>query len=595
MCIRDREKARLMETIEELNNKLRKSKGTLEEEIALKERAEAELAEKRKKFQEISNALVNAQGENSQMANEIQTLTREVEKKEESLRTEGRKSRTLQRELEDLKSEIAIDETQKKEFAKNQKEIIETLKRENKSLSDRIIEVTKIEGEKLEREINEHFETKSKLKLAENTIQGLKFDLENQGNNGSRLRSQINEIEGVVQELREKNAKLEKSVNGLAEERQELARVVEKKEKSIQGLKNMFNNSVIAKCTRVRKDLESLKDQVKGIFETNVKAQRERLRDSYEELKDLWRAHLLREKDSIIDYSNRELHENLRGLKEKFINTERQIRMEFDARFHEQEKVIEFLKENKERLENEVHQSEKENHGLRKNIESLQNEMNELQRELGGLRQESETLRQRAEVNEGDSRQVIGKYQNELKSLKHQLVMKENGWVEERNDMQHQFRTEANNLVRAVELLKESNARNMSEMESKLREVEKQYEAEIGDLKTKFQAKINNFKYTLATLEQNEDDLRSKNLRASETIETFERRNADLERELGRLRKEYEGSLRTLQSSLESVGKEHQLEIEKNMKMRVEKNGEVDRLMRQICLLYTSPSPRDQA
>lgn len=55
----------------------------------------------------------------------------------------------------------------------------EILKSENRQLSDKVVEIMRIESEKLENEVSAHFETKNRVKVAENRNQTLNYEIEN--------------------------------------------------------------------------------------------------------------------------------------------------------------------------------------------------------------------------------------------------------------------------------------------------------------------------------------------------------------------------------------------------------------------------------
>lgn len=550
------------ESIEEWASKCKKLKAACDEEQSRRNELEREIRNQQERNREIKNKLDETLKEVEDRNQEIHNIHQEGLNLENLLKQENAERKRLEKEFNIANRDLLE--------ARDNLQLLQDDSRILKDDCDRLNATLKAETEKYEKEVVDHSKSKAKLKKAEENIEEMRTELDEKEDHIDQLSSRLEQQEKHNRQLASKNEENRDKLEELYKEKLACERRVDQ----VLIKAANFRRNTVVKLDSLRAELM----EARSISIANTETANRLFKSKLSELLDRF-DFAMQQKEQEHEYEietlkerlNDEFTHNFESLKTEYYRMNLERQEEYDERFNEQAKQLEYKEEANRKLTEKLNE-------LGKDLERRDVKQSQLKSEFLELKREKEDIVLQLE-------QANQTFIKDLESAQDELKKAYEDSAQEKKSLEEKYSKESSQLKREIEKLKDNHGDVVRRHEMQVRELERGKEDEIFNLRKYYEDTINQLEIAAKTAKGTEDMLIDKVNRLDNKILKLKKKVEELEKENKDLKEMYEKKLEMFETRMIEVNKLVERENEETNMFREEKINELDQSLKTIHML----------
>ena len=562
----ENQKRQLHESVEEWAAKTRKLKVSCDEEQSHSSGLERELRVQQEKLKDLNENLETVVSQLDAKEKELQDLNKETFNLGSTLKEGGKERKKLERDINALN--IDLQETQEK--LRMQHNENDALKEQNKGLMDRVNEVIKTEGEKLQKEADEHFETKNKLLTVENRLEEVRAALEEN-------EDQLQQMNEYLEQQNQQNKNLSRNLEETRERLEEASKLKLAGERRIDQI--LIRTASFRRVTVNQLDL--LRSQLRELISFNasqinslVRVHEEKFFELLTEVK-LVLGRKDKQYQNSIDTLKNELSDQFfrdsEKLKAKYYKDCLQLQEEYENKYEEKERELKFVNERNYKLSEKVNDLERETERRDIKQTQLEGDFLSIQKEKGDLNIRFEQVKQ--------------SFVKEIEKLNESLNLANENALSEKRALEEGFTNEVSSLKNEIGKLSESYSETLRKHDEQVAELTLEQELKVKAARDDLLETRKQLEKTMIESNGVEERLNDKVVKLESKVSKLKNRTKDLEVENKSAKDFYESRLYLFEEKLSEVNKAVEEENQAVTVLTVEKANEISDCVKVIRML----------
>lgn len=483
---------KLLESLEDWESKGKELNRLYEEESSHRKEIESELRAAHLDLHEMREAFNETKSGLSERMEDIRSLSDQNESLREEMTKEKNRIALLQKELEEMRAERSLAEETRFDLINSLKEQNEALRRDNRELNQIMLDALKSEKERYEREVKEHFKTKSELKEAENRLQGTKQSDSTAEAHIVMLESKLVSEEIERENLKQKLHLVEIEKQRLVKELQDIKKRFNEQSARFRDFKTEVQLLILGRFKIMRRELSDLKEST----QTAIQECEEEFYNKFGSVVSFIKDHVLRKElqmSELLELErtklNESYHDKISSIKDSFEHEQNHLAELLQKKLEAKEKEVLGLR-------NDILSLNLQNQRYDEDIEKLEQKVHDLETEC---RKKTQLIEQHdAEVRELKSRieSLQGRHERMVSRHEEQLRVSESAHKDEILKVRADYEGKVGKLDDDFEAMDKGKAEKIKQLQETISQLQK----ENNTIRVSYQTQLDRYETQLDEL-----------------------------------------------------------------------------------------------